>query len=79
MENQESEKKVAIYARVSTGNQGSGLEAQIRALRGYCNQRGIQNFLLYQDENQSGVKASRPALDEMMKAARNKELSKVIV
>lgn len=75
-----SEKKItALYARVSTGNQGTGLESQIRALRNYCAQRGIEHFLLYQDENQSGVKASRSALDKMMKAARNKEFERVVV
>jgi DNA invertase Pin-like site-specific DNA recombinase len=64
---------------VSTGNQGSGLEAQVRALRNYCAQKEIQHFLLFQDENQSGVKSSRPALDKMMKAVRNKEIDRVIV
>ncbi len=73
------EKSVAIYARVSSGNQSTGLEAQIRALRIYCQQNGIQNFLLYQDENQSGVKSSRPALDKMMKAVRAGEISRVAV
>jgi len=51
-------KRTAAYARVSTGNQGSGLEAQVRALRNYCSQKGIEDFLLFQDENQSGVKSS---------------------
>ncbi len=76
---EQKEKTVAIYARVSTGNQSTGLEAQIRALRHYCQQNGIQNFLLYQDENQSGVKSSRPALDKMMKAVRAGEISRVAV
>jgi DNA invertase Pin-like site-specific DNA recombinase len=79
MSKEESEKRVAIYARVSTGNQGTGLEAQIRALRNYCSQKGIQNILLFQDENQSGVKSSRPALDKMMKSVRNKEIDRVVV
>ena len=30
-------KKTALYCRVSTGNQSTGLEAQVRALREYCN------------------------------------------
>ena len=75
----EKEKRVAIYARVSTGNQSTGLEAQIRALRTYCQQHEIQDFVLYQDENQSGAKSSRPSLDKMMNAARNGEISKVVV
>ena len=72
-------KRTAAYARVSTGNQGSGLEAQVRALRNYCSQKGIEDFLLFQDENQSGVKSSRPALDKMMKAARAGEIDRVVV
>lgn len=76
---QSHSKNTALYCRVSTGNQGSGLEAQVRALRNYCAQKEIQHFLLFQDENQSGVKSSRPALDKMMKAVRNKEIDRVIV
>lgn len=74
-----NQKNTALYCRVSTGNQGSGLEAQVRALRNYCTQKEISHFLLFQDENQSGVKYSRPALDKMMKAVRNKEIDRVIV
>jgi len=59
--------------------QNSGLEAQIRAMRAYCSQKGIEDFLLFQDENQSGTKASRPALDKLMKAVKNKEIDRVIV
>lgn len=72
-------KNTALYARVSTGNQGSGLEAQVRALRNYCNQKGIEDILLFTDENQSGVKSSRPALDKMMKYVRSREIDRVIV
>lgn len=69
----------ALYCRVSTGNQGSGLEAQERALKSYCKQKEIDDYILFQDENQSGVKSSRPALDRMMKAVRNGEVNRVIV
>ena len=72
-------KRTACYARTSTAMQSTGLEAQVRALRGYCSQRGIEDFLLFQDENQSGTKSSRPALDKMMKAVRNGEVERVIV
>jgi len=72
-------KRTALYCRVSTGNQFLGLESQLRALRVYCQQKGISDFLLYEDENQSGVKASRPALDKMMKAVRDGEINRVIV
>lgn len=75
----ENTKTTALYCRVSTGNQGTGLESQVRALRAYCFQRGINNFLLFQDENQSGVKSSRPALDKMMKSVRSGEIDRVII
>lgn len=72
-------KKVACYCRVSTGNQFSGLEAQVRALREYCNRNGISDYVIYEDENQSGVKQSRPALDRMMNDVRNGQISNVLV
>ena len=79
MSNLNLKKVTALYCRVSTGNQGSGLEAQVRALRNYCQNNGITNYFLYEDENQSGIKNSRPALDKMMKAVRDGEISRVVV
>lgn len=72
-------KKVALYCRVSTGNQSTGLEAQVRALRDYCTRNNIFDYVIYEDENQSGVKQSRPALDRMMKDVREGFIGKVIV
>ena len=73
------QKKVALYCRVSTGNQTTGLEAQVRALRDYCYRNNIAEYILYEDENQSGVKQSRPALDRMMRDVREGLIDKVIV
>ena len=72
-------KKAALYARVSTSDQHSGLESQIRALKEYCAQNRIDNYELYTDENFSGAKTSRPSLDRMMVALRKGEYSTVIV
>lgn len=72
-------RRVFLYARVSTGLQSSGLEAQVRAMREYCDRNKITDFVIFQDENQSGAKSSRPALDSMMLSVRNGECSKVIV
>lgn len=66
-------------ARVSTDMQSSGLEAQVRVLKDYFKQNGITNYEIFTDENQSGAKVSRPALDRMMKAVRDGEVSKVVV
>jgi len=52
---------------------------QIRALHIFCEQNKIENYELFADENQSGTKASRPALDRMMKAVENNEIDQVIV
>lgn len=71
--------KTALYCRVSTGNQSTGLEAQVRALRDYCTRNNVTDYVIYEDENQSGVKQSRPALDRMMNDAREGAISKVIV
>jgi DNA invertase Pin-like site-specific DNA recombinase len=73
------EKKWALYARVSTDSQNSGLMSQIRVLKDYCKHNKITNYELFIDENQSGSKSSRPSLDRMMAAAENKEIGAVIV
>ncbi len=73
-----SNRKTALYARVSSGHQQTGLEAQIRSLREFCARNNITNYLLYADENQSGVKYSRPALDKMMEGVRSGEIDRVV-
>jgi putative DNA-invertase from lambdoid prophage Rac len=70
--------KICLYARVSTADQTSGLESQVRALKEYCRANNIQDALLFADENQSGAKSSRPALDRMMEMVRNQKVEKVI-
>ncbi len=72
-------RRTAIYARVSTADQRSGLEAQVRALRIFCEQNQIEDYELFADENQSGTKASRPGLDRMMKAVEAGEINTVVV
>lgn len=73
------QRRFALYARVSTDQQENGLDAQIRALRIYCEQNKIENYELFADENQSGTKASRPGLDRMMQAVASDEIDTVIV
>lgn len=70
--------KICLYARVSTADQSSGLESQVRALKEYCRMNNIQDALLFTDENQSGAKSSRPGLDRMMQMVRDKKVEKVI-
>jgi DNA invertase Pin-like site-specific DNA recombinase len=72
-------RRAALYARVSTADQSKGLDAQIFALRNFCEQNKITEYELFADENQSGTKSSRPALDRMMKAVESGEIDTVIV
>lgn len=74
-----SNKRVACYLRVSTQDQIGGMESQERVLRQYCEQNGITNVEFFSDHGISGTKSSRPALDRMMAAVENGELSTVVV
>ena len=79
MEASQPKRRWALYARVSTADQKNGLDAQIRALRTFCEQNKVVDFELFADENQSGTKASRPGLDRMMKAVESGEIDTVLV
>ena len=77
--NNNNKKITALYARTSTIMQASGLDAQIRALRRYCTQYEITDYVIYEDDGISGAKASRPALDRMMEDVKNGKIERVIV
>ncbi len=72
-------KRVACYARVSTMDQATGLESQVRVLKAYCEQNQIENVEFFTDEGISGTKSSRPAMDRMMAAVEQDEISIVVV
>lgn len=72
-------KKVALYARVSTDQQSTGLESQVRVLKDYCDRNDIKDYEIFMDEGISGTKSSRPALDRMMTAVQAREIGSVIV
>ncbi len=59
--------KVALYARVSTDSQDP--EVQLHALRTLTAQRGWEIVEEFVDRGYSGAKESRPALDQLMRAA----------
>lgn len=71
--------KVALYARVSTDQQSTGLESQVRILKDYCQKNEILNYEIFMDEGISGTKSSRPALDRMMVAVNQGEVGSVVV
>ena len=73
-----NKKKVCLYARVSTDQQATGLESQVRALKIYCEHNGITEFEIFNDENISGAKESRPSLNRLMAAVEDDQVSQVV-
>ena len=67
--------KAAIYARVSTIDQEP--ENQLQELRRYVAARGW-TAVEYVDRGVSGAKERRPALDEMLAAARRRKVDVVV-
>ena len=70
-------KRCAIYARVSTSDQR--VDNQLYDLRLFAEQRGYQIVAEYTDVGISGSKARRPGLDAMLRDARKRKFSVVIV
>ena len=79
MANRNSTPRVALYARVSTKNNGQDPETQLRDLRRYVAERQWHLYREYCDNGISGTKDSRPALDELMDAARKRRFDMVLV
>ena len=69
--------RVAIYARVSTSDQST--ESQLLDLRRYVRERGWTLFNEYTDNGVSGTKDSRPALNQLMDAAKKRRFDTVLV
>ena len=69
--------KAALYIRVSTNDQDPTM--QIKDLRRYAQQRGVEIYREYTDIGISGTKANRPALDALMDAARKRLFDVVLV
>ncbi len=72
MANRNSTLRVALYARVSTKNNGQDPETQLMALRDYAKARKLEVFAEYVDIGISGSKDSRPALNRLMADARKR-------
>ena len=69
--------RVGIYVRVSTSGQST--RAQELELREYARRRGWFVHRVYADRGFSGVKESRPALDELLADCRRRRLDIVLV
>ncbi len=74
-----SNPRAAIYARVSTTGHGQDVGLQVEELRQVAGQRGWRVVGEFVDEGISGGKSSRPALDQMMAAARSGKLDVILV
>ena len=70
-------KRAGAYVRVSSFDQNT--EAQETSLREYIQRRGWALHKIYRDEGISGTKASRPALDELLRDCRRKAIDVVVV
>src|SRR5262245_25011217 len=72
-------KRVALYARVSTKNNGQTPESQLVALKDYISRRGFELVDQYVDTGISGLKDRRPELDRLMQDARSRKFDVVLV
>ena len=72
------EKRVGLYARVSTNNGRQDVEVQLQPLREYCKQR---NFFIYKEyvDHLSGANEDRPSLKQMMDDARKRKVDTILV
>lgn len=73
----DSKKRVAVYARVSTTDQNA--ENQLLDLRKYVADRGWTSHDEYVDSGVSGTKESRPQLNKMMADLRKRKFDTVLV
>ena len=74
--------KTSIYTRVSTEDQvreGYSLEVQKEYLANYSNQQGYELYEVYTDEGISAGTTDRPALQKLLKDAKQKKFHLVMV
>ncbi len=71
--------RTALYARVSTSNNGQDPEVQLRELREYVSRRGWKLAGEYVDVGISGAKEKRPQLDRLIADAHRRKFDAVVV
>ena len=72
------QRHTAIYLRVSTNNGTQVTDSQFDEVTRFCESKGWSNTIIYEDKA-SGTKASRPALDKLVKAMRGGVVERVVV
>ena len=70
--------KVAIYARISTDNLGQDVDRQLHEVRAYCERMEYEIVDEYVDEGFARTTRNRPALDKLIKDARQRKFKLVI-
>ena len=73
----EKDKKVILYARVSTKQQKDDLENQIKSLQEYAQSKGY-NFEIISDIG-SGINYKKEGLKKLLEKINNSEISKIVV
>jgi DNA invertase Pin-like site-specific DNA recombinase len=71
--------RAALYARVSTANNGQDPTMQTRELREYSERRGWQVVGEYVDVGISGTKEKRPELDRLVSEAHSRRFDVVVL
>ena len=74
--------KVAIYVRVSTEEQakeGLSIYAQIDKCKSFCNARDWDVFKIYKDAGYSAGSLNRPALELLLRDAKEKKFNIILV
>lgn len=73
-------KTAYAYARFSSDNQREeSIDAQVRAIREYCDHEGIKLLRVFKDEAVSGRTANRPAFQELFQLIREQPADFLIV
>ncbi len=72
-----TDKRVAIYVRVSTKEQS--VDMQLNDLERYSKERRFNVFTVYKDNGVSGTKETRLALSELMNDAKKRKFDVVLV
>ena len=70
--------KVVIYARISTDNLGQDVDRQLHEVREYCQRMGYEIVEEYVDEGFARTTRNRPALDKLIKDARQRKFHLVV-
>ena len=76
--NDKTKTKVAIYCRISKDNMGQDVDRQIHEVREYCNRMDYEIVEEYSDEGFARTTRNRPALDKLLKDARQRKFKLVV-